>query len=181
MRDFSWIPEEGNTPGGVDMLELSSWIFPPGTFQLPPVPEVVLVGAHPLAGTSTWATLLGMESADVIPNYAPMVGVCRTTVSGIAAAKKLIAQVGPERVLAFLIVADAPASLPSQVTREIKILAGGVPVVMVPWANSLRNANFTDAVTVPPKVLARIKASLSGHSVPMPGMKETQTPTTKES
>lgn len=181
MRNFSWIADDETARGGVDLLELSSWIFPPGTFQPPPAPEVVLVGAHPLAGTSTWATLLGMEAVDVIPSYAPMVGVCRTTVSGIAAAKKLMAQAGPDRVLAFLVVADAPAALPSQVTREIKILAGGVPVVMVPWANSLRNANFTDAVAVPPKVLSRIKASLISHSVPLAGMKENQTPTTKES
>ncbi|ALE04788.1 hypothetical protein AL755_03635 (plasmid) [Arthrobacter sp. ERGS1:01] len=179
MRDFSWVQDTQIT-AAADEADINAWLFPAGTFQPPPAPGVVLVGAHPLAGTSTWATLLGMETADVAPSYAPIVGVCRSTVPGIAAAKKLMAQVGPERVLAFLIVADAPAALPSQVTRELKVLGGGVPVVMVPWVNALRNADFTDTTTVPPKVLVRIKASLTGHSVPLPGMKETQTPTTKD-
>lgn len=178
MREFAWIEPENTA--GIELADISEWYFPPGTFTVAPAPEVVLVGAHPMAGTSTWARLLGLEVSDVIPKDNPIVGVCRTTVSGINAAKKLMAQAGPERVLAFLIVADAPAALPAQVTREIKILSGGVPVVMVPWANSLRNANFTDDLSVTPKVLARIKASLNGHCVPLPRMKETQISTLKD-
>jgi hypothetical protein len=176
MRDFSWVPETGHT-SAQDVAGINAWLFPAGSFTVPERPHLVVVGAHRGAGTSTWAGLLGAPEAEGLPADGHMVGVCRSTVPGITAAKELIRQAGKQPFLAFLIVADAPVSLPRAVRREIKILAGAVPVVMVPWVSSLRGATDPDPTTVPAKVLGRIKASLTGHGVPVPGMDRATTTT----
>ncbi len=139
----------------------ADWVFPPGTFK---PPATAFVGAHHGAGTSIWASLLaGADAGMVMPESGVVVGVCRSTPAGIGAAKALIGVHGVNRFRAFMVVADASGGLPVRVRREVKILAGAVPVVQVPWFAWLRGAQVTDPVKPAlGKAVARIKNQLAG-------------------
>ncbi|WP_157887914.1 hypothetical protein [Frondihabitans sp. PAMC 28766] len=130
----------------IDVLETAApWGLPEaGTPEavkhepLEPDP-LVLVGAHAGAGTSTWAHLLhGDDAETTAPADGRIVVVCRSVPSGIAAAKRLIRDVGPERVQAVLIVADAPGQPVPAAAREQRVLAGANTVVFAPWMPRLR-------------------------------------------
>lgn len=100
---------------------------------------LVLVGAHTGAGTSTWARLLKADDAETIaPADGQIVVVCRSVPAGITAAKRLIRDVGLERVRAVLVVADAPGKPVPAAAREQRVLAGATVVVFVPWMPRLR-------------------------------------------
>jgi hypothetical protein len=143
------------------------WLFPAGTFRSAPT-GVQLVGIHPVAGTSTWAILLGGRELTpaMLRNAGPVVGVCRTTPAGIARAKEFVAEVGHENVVAILAVADASGQLQSAARRELHVLSGAVRVVRVPWIKALRGALPHDlAPLMTDRTVAKVRMDLAG-SVP---------------
>ncbi|WP_344298013.1 hypothetical protein [Agromyces neolithicus] len=126
-------------------------------------PEGVLfVSAHHSAGTTTWATLLGgADMRQQMPLTGQVVGVCRATPGGINAMKKLIGEHGVERFRSVLVVADAPGRMLPQAAREVKSLAGGVPVVVVPWISKLRGVDApASAAALIARPVARVRNEL---------------------
>lgn len=117
------------------------WLTPepsPAHPYLVPAPVVqarVLLGAHHVAGASTWAQLLGLDEVDHPPDEGEILVVARTTLAGVEAAKPLT-----RRASAVLLVPDAPGRVPPQVRRAITVLAGAAPVVRAPWLRELRGA-----------------------------------------
>ena len=147
--------------GGEPMsLDVSDWVFPAGSFT---TPGRVFVGAHHGAGTTMWASLLEEHDGGlVVPEEGEVIGVCRSTPAGISAAKTLIGQHGPRRFSAFLVVADAPGRTPERVRRDVKVLAGAVTVIQVPWMPVLRGAQVGDPLKPgASKGIARIRTQLS--------------------
>ncbi len=122
----------------------SIWAGPSAT-----PPHLTLVGVHTGAGATTWAALLGLLEAD--PDCSPsgqVLLVCRSTPSGINAAKSAIRSLGTAVVVAVLVVADAPGRPVPAAAREQRVLAGAVPVVPVPWLPRLRAvAEISPALT----------------------------------
>jgi hypothetical protein len=108
--------------------------------------RMVLVGAHTGAGASTWAQLLNADDAETTAAAeGRIVVVCRSVPAGIAAAKTVIREVGPERVQAVLVVADAPGKPVPAAVREQRVLAGAVAIVFVPWMPRLRGVTEISA------------------------------------
>lgn len=102
-------------------------------------PAFAIVSAHHGSGASTWAHLLGApETTGVLEDGIYVVGVCRSTTAGVAAAKALIQSIGRHRVRAFLVVADAPGSTPPAARNELRVLAGAVHLIHAPWFKPLR-------------------------------------------
>lgn len=98
-----------------------------------------VIGVHATAGATTWAGLLDLPEAQLTDEHAgQVVLVCRSTPTGIAAAKVAIKTLGVDAVNAVLVVADAPGKPVPAAAREQKVLAGAVPVVPVPWLPRLR-------------------------------------------
>lgn len=127
-----------------DGLALEDWLFPAGTFA---VPAVAFVGAHYGAGTSTWAGLLGgADAGQSMPETGSVIALCRSTPAGTAAVKTLIGRHGVARFQAVLVIADAPAKMLPQSAREVKVLSGALPVVVVPWIPALRGVESAAAV-----------------------------------
>lgn len=153
-------------------LVIEEWLFPAGTF---PTPATAFVGAHYGAGTSTWAALLaGADAGLTMPDTDVVVGVCRSTPAGITAAKSLIAQHGPRKFRAFLVVADAPAKLLPQVAREVKVLSGAVPVVVVPWIAKLRGVESPAGLAAElQRPVRRVRERLAAAAVRVPAEYQT--------
>ncbi len=111
-------------------------------------PAFAVVSAHHGSGASTWAQLLGApETRGALEDGVAVVGVCRSTTAGIAAAKALIQGIGRHRVRAFLVVADAPGSMPPAARNEIRVLMGAVPVIVTPWFKPLRGIGVHEVET----------------------------------
>lgn len=137
-----WVEQDGSVQAHLTGRTFDE-VWPAGTVR---TPRLLLVGAHPGSGVSTWAQLLGgLEvSPGSTPPYAPLV-VARSTLAGVNAAKAHARTAG-----AILLVADAPGSVPADVRRTIRVLAGAAGVVRAPWINALRGVTTipeTTAVT----------------------------------
>lgn len=145
-----WVQQDGSVQ--VNLLgRIFEEVWPAGTAHSP---RLLLVGAHPGSGVSTWAQLLG--GLEVVPGdtpaHAPLV-VARSTLAGVNAAKAHARTAG-----AILLVADAPGSVPVDVRRTIRVLGGAVGVVRAPWINALRGVT-----TIPknPALTAASQAALT--------------------
>lgn len=133
------------TPHG----ELPAEVVATAGEQLQPAPTegpaFAVVSAHHGSGATTWARLLGApETRGALEEGVAIVGVCRSTTAGIAAAKELIQTIGRHRVRAFLVVADAPGTAPPAARNEIRVLMGAVPVIIAPWFKPLRGIGPSD-------------------------------------
>jgi hypothetical protein len=134
---------EGDDAGG--------WAGPgaPVSPAVAPAERPSIIGVHPAAGVSTWAYLLDLPEAQLTDERTGrVVLVCRSTPTGIAAAKAAIKALGVDAIDAVLVVADAPGKPVPAAAREQKVLAGAVPVVAVPWLPRLRAvAEISPALT----------------------------------
>jgi hypothetical protein len=120
-------------PGSVAVVPAAA----PAIASAPSRPSVI--GVHPTAGATTWAGLLDLPEVQLNDEHAGrVVLVCRSTPTGIAAAKAAIKTLGVEAVDAVLVVADAPGKPVPAAARDQKVLAGAVAVVPVPWLPRLR-------------------------------------------
>lgn len=129
-------------------------VWGPGSVR---VPKLLLLGAHPGSGVSTWTQLLsGAEvSADDAPEHPPVV-VARSTLAGIDAAKTYARTAG-----VVLMVADAPGSVSADVRRAVRVLSGAIPVVRAPWVNALRGVNTVPDTPALTKASAAVMTSLT--------------------
>lgn len=121
--------------------DAAAWAGPVGGVDMLDVPEVpmTLVGVHAGAGASMWSRLLDLPEAQLNDELTgTVVLVCRSTPTGINAAKSAIHARGTDAVDAVLVVADAPGKPIPAAARELRVLAGAMPVVPVPWIPRLR-------------------------------------------
>lgn len=127
---------------------------------------VGFVAAHGGAGATTWAAILdGADHGQLVPadGGAPLVLVARASLHGIEAAKAAIAAHGPAAFSAALIVPAVPGRTPRMIQNELKVLAGAVPLIPVPWVSGLliKRSGLADFTDVPAKDLARVRTALS--------------------
>lgn len=147
-----WVYPDGSVQAHTDRAFEQVW--GPGSV---PTPKLILLGAHPGSGVTTWAQLLsGVElSTEDAPAYAPLV-VARSTLAGIDAAKPHTRTAG-----AVLLVADAPGPVPADVRRAIRVLSGAAAVVRAPWVSALRGVNTVPETSAVNKASAAVMSSLS--------------------
>ncbi len=123
------------------------------------------VAAHGGAGATAWAAILdGADHGQQLPaDGVPVVLVARASLHGIDAAKAAIAARGPAAFSAVLIVPAAPGRASRTIHNELKVLAGAVPLVPVPWVSGLltKRSALADFTDVPAKNLAKVRAALS--------------------
>jgi hypothetical protein len=126
--------------------------------------SVGFVAAHGGAGATAWAAILdGTDHGPRLPaGGAPVILVARASLHGIDAAKAAIAAHGPSAFSAVLIVPALPGRPPRLIQNELKVLAGAVPVVPVPWVSGLliKRSALADFTDVPAKDLAKVRAAL---------------------
>jgi hypothetical protein len=126
---------------------------------------VGFVAAHGGAGATAWAAILdGADHGQQLPaEGAPVVLVARASMHGIEAAKAAIAAHGPAAFSAVLIVPAAPGRASRMIQNELKVLAGAVPRIPVPWVPGLliKRSALADFTDVPAKDLAKVRAALS--------------------
>lgn len=123
------------------------------------------VAAHGGAGATAWAAILdGADHGQQLPaDGAQVVLVARASLHGIDAAKTAIAAHGPAAFSAVLIVPAAPGRASRMIQNELKVLAGAVPLIPVPWVSGLliKRSALADFTDVPAKDLAKVRAALS--------------------
>lgn len=128
-------------------------------------PPIGFTAAHGGAGATAWAAILdGADHGQQLPiDRAPVVLVARASMHGIDAAKAAIAAHGPAAFSAVLIVPAAPGRTPRMIQNELKVLAGAVPLIPVPWVSGLliKPSALADFTDVPGKDLAKVRAVLS--------------------
>ena len=118
----------------------------PGTFGDPVNRVPVVFGVSPVAGASTWARLLGLVEVftfeavvQAASSGVPVVLVCRSTESSVAACFDVIAASrGQVRIAAVVVVPDAPGAVIRSVQYRLKILGSSHRLVQVPWVKALR-------------------------------------------
>lgn len=118
----------------------------PGTFGDPVNRASVVFGVSPVAGASTWARLLGLIEVFTLEavvqaasSGVPVVLVCRSTESSVAACFDVIAASrGQVRIAAVVVVPDAPGAVIRSVQHRLKILGSSHRLVQVPWVKALR-------------------------------------------
>lgn len=118
----------------------------PGTFGDPVNRAPVVFGVSPVAGASTWARLLGLIEVFTLEavvqaasSGVPVVLVCRSTESSVAACFDVIAASrGQVRIAAVVVVPDAPGAVIRSVQHRLKILGSSHRLVQVPWVKALR-------------------------------------------
>jgi len=135
------------------------------TATTPRTPAVPLLAAHPGCGVTTWAALLDEPEVDDVPAGDVAAVVCRSTPSGIDAAKAVIGRIGVSRVVTVLVIADAPGRMIPAAARELKVLAGAVSITRVPWISKLRGARPADLNSLAgplTRPLARVRAAVDG-------------------
>jgi hypothetical protein len=123
------------------------------------------MAAHGGAGATAWAGILdGADHGQQLPAAGtPVVLVARASMHGIDAAKAAIAAHGPAAFSAVLIVPAVPGRTPRMIHNELKVLAGAVPLIPVPWVSGLliKHSALADFTDVPTKDLAKVRAALS--------------------
>jgi hypothetical protein len=123
------------------------------------------VAAHGGAGATAWAAILdGADHGQQLPaDGAPVVLVARASMHGIDAAKTAIAAHGPAAFSAVLVVPAAPGRASRMIQNELKVLAGAVPLILIPWVSGLliKRSALADFTDVPAKDLAKVRAALS--------------------
>jgi hypothetical protein len=143
----------------------------PGTFGDPVNRVPVVFGVSPVAGTSTWARLLGLAEVftfeavvQAASSGVPVVLVCRSTESSVAACFDAIAASrGQVRIAAVVVVPDAPGAVIRSVQHRLKILGSSHRLVQVPWVKDLRAvglARITDEIRLS-KPVARAVSKVS--------------------
>ena len=119
---------------------------PGGTFGDPVSRAPVVFGVSSVAGASTWARLLGLVEVftfeavvQAASSGVPVVLVCRSTESSVAACFDVIAASrGQVRIAAVVVVPDAPGAVIRSVQHRLKILGSCHRLVQVPWVKVLR-------------------------------------------
>lgn len=138
----------------------------------------IFLSAHGGAGATVWASVLdghdGGPAMKWVPAGSPRGGavlVLRSTVDGIAAAKKAIAHHGAGAFTCALAVAAAPGRPPRVISDELKILGGAVPLARAPWVPALlvRRAIQATSADIPTKDFTRITADLTMAGVTLEG------------
>jgi len=152
---------------------------PPGR---PPLPEIVVAGAHGGAGTSTLAALLAPAwDMGVIQAAAPARGlrsggrpvvlVARNTVPAAGRAVIAVTEVaGTGLPVAVLAVIGDGLPEPAEARYRFRVLDGRVPVVRVPFVAAFRAAGSPLQVGLPRRArqaLAQIRA-LAAEQAPYP-------------
>ncbi|MCU1568691.1 MAG: hypothetical protein JWQ56_3628 [Pseudarthrobacter sp.] len=130
-----------------------------------PAQGIGFVAAHGGAGATTWAAILnGADHGQLMPNVGvSVVLVARASMHGIDAAKAAVAAHGQHAFDAVLIVPAVPGRAPRMIQNELKVLAGAVPLIPVPWVSGLliKRSALADFTDVPAKDLAKVRAALS--------------------
>ena len=138
----------------------------PGTFGDPVNRVPVVFGVSPVAGTSTWARLLGLAEVftfEAVVQAAaagvPVVLVCRSTESSVAACFDFISanQEILSSIALILVVPDAPGRVIREVRHQIKILSGAHSVMQVPWISTLRAVKLSDDIPQSKDLVKAIK------------------------
>lgn len=160
-----------------------------------PVPEAVVepvvvepasfrplfLSAHGGAGATAWASVLGGHDGGSVMDWVPgdsrrggAVLVLRSTVDGIAAAKKAIAHYGAGAFTCALAVAAAPGRPPRVISDELKVLAGAVALARAPWVPALlvRRATQTTSADIPIKDFTKLTAELTTAGIFLEGEKK---------
>lgn len=123
------------------------------------------LAAHGGAGATAWASLLdGTDCGHQLPPVgSTVILVARASMHGIEAAKTAIAAHGRAAFAAVLIVPAAPGRTQRAIVNELKVLAGAVPVVQVPWVSGLliKRSALADFTDIGAKDLDRIRTALS--------------------
>lgn len=124
---------------------------------------IAWVNAHGGAGSSTLAEVLGgTDVGNRWPDAAKgepgrLLLVARTHAAGLQAAARTLDALRREdhpkglELVAVVAVADAPKSLPSQLSRRIRVLRSAAKVYQVPWIPSWRLG--VDPAKLPKEVL----------------------------
>lgn len=147
-----------SAPGGPVPL-----VSAPQGGQLSPI----VYGVSPVAGATTWASLLGLgEVVDIdraVASGRPLVLVARTTETSIQACFDFLSvhRSGVD-IAAILCVADAPGAAVRPVKHKIKILAGANSVISVPWVPRLRAVSLTAEAAADKAVVKAVKNVISG-------------------
>ena len=138
----------------------------------------VFLSAHGGAGATMWSSaftghdggLVTTWERDITPGDG-VVLVLRSTVNGITAAKKAIGRYGKDSFTCVLAVAAAPGREPRLIHDELKVLAGAVTVVRVPWIQTLilRRSALVTSKDIPAKDLTKITAALIKAGVTLKG------------
>lgn len=138
----------------------------------------VFLSAHGGAGATMWSSAFkghdgGLASTwerETTPGDG-VVLVLRGTVDGIAAAKQAIGRYGKDSFTCVLAVAAAPGREPRLIHDELKVLAGAVTVVRVPWIQTLilRRSALVTSKDIPAKDFTKITAALIKAGVTLKG------------
>lgn len=140
--------------------------------------RTVFLSAHGGAGATAWASVLnghdGGSVMDWVSADSPRGGavlVLRSTVDGIAAAKKAIAHHGAGAFTCALAVAAGPGRPPRVISDELKILGGAVALARAPWVPALlvRRAAQATSADIPIKDFTKITAELTTAGVTLEG------------
>jgi len=136
-------------------------------------PSELPVAAHGGAGASTLAVLLG--GTDIGCRWpqpgrsepAGVVLVARTHAGGLRAASRALNALREGRhppgmrLVALVLVADAPGRLPLTLTRRIRVLRSVTPVFRVPWVPAWRLGKQTGQL---PKSMGKLGALVAQHA-----------------
>ncbi|ASW57396.1 hypothetical protein CIK06_03400 [Plantactinospora sp. KBS50] len=130
------------------------------------------VAAHGGAGTTTLATVLGgldagcrwPEPADGEP--ARVLLVARTHAAGMRAASRALNAMREGRhppgmrLVALVLVADAPGRLPIALHSRVRVLRSVAPVCRIPWIAEWRSGRTARAI---PRQLVRLGQLVGAH------------------
>lgn len=138
----------------------------------------VFLSAHGGAGATMWSSAFKGHDGGLVTTWGRettpgdgVVLVLRGTVDGIAAAKQAIGRYGKDSFTCVLAVAAAPGREPRLIHDELKVLAGAVTVVRVPWIQTLilRRSALVTSKDVPAKDFTKLTAALIKAGVTLKG------------
>ncbi|MDX3690721.1 hypothetical protein PV726_10385 [Streptomyces europaeiscabiei] len=165
---------QGNAPSGPEI-----WLRGPVTTPEQPAPaplaaeapstahQLAWVAAHGGAGTSTLAAVFGGIDAGrtwPLPDQGEpnsVLLVARTHATGLQAVSWTLdlfrrgEQPPGLKLVAVVLVADAPGRLPRQLLQRIKVIGSAIEVHRVPWVPDWRTG---DLAAPPPRETARLAA-----------------------
>ncbi|MFB8772379.1 DUF6668 family protein [Streptomyces broussonetiae] len=138
--------------------------------------RVAWVSAHGGAGASTLARVLGgadvgrrwPDPADGEPGEVLL--VARTHHAGMRAASQALNALrkgehpAGVRLVAVVLVADAPGRLPRPLGRQVRVLRSAATVHRVPWVPAWRLGTETDKLPRPVRALGRVVSAPAGRS-----------------
>lgn len=153
--------------------------MPPSVERAAPVARgdrVAWVSAHGGAGASTLARTLGgadvgrrwPDPADGEPGEVLL--VARTHHAGMRAASQALNALrkgehpAGVRLVAVVLVADAPGRLPRPLGRQVRVLRSAATVHRVPWVPRWRLGEESDQLPRPVRALARVVAAPAGRA-----------------